>query len=106
VKIILTAALALAALTSAALADEAVELTDAQMDKVTAGVGGNHGLLQSDRTGNPAVSTAFIRSDQRQTDDPAAARRLAASGGARLVLVMTVNPVVRTPDAPVFGTDT
>jgi hypothetical protein len=39
-KTILTATLALAALTSAALADGSVELTDAQMDEITAGAGG------------------------------------------------------------------
>jgi hypothetical protein len=38
-KTILTAALAFAALTSASLADGPVELTDAQMDKITAGYG-------------------------------------------------------------------
>jgi hypothetical protein len=37
VKVRLTTVMALVALTSAALAEEAVELTDAQMDRITAG---------------------------------------------------------------------
>jgi hypothetical protein len=52
VKTILPAVLALVALMSTVLADGAVELTDAQMDKITAGVGNT-------RMSNPVVNTVF-----------------------------------------------
>jgi hypothetical protein len=59
VKTILTAALALAALSSAALADGAVELTDSQMDQITAGAKGDaFGVNASGRGSNRVATNA------------------------------------------------
>ena len=66
-KTILTAALALAAMTSAALADGAVDLTDAQMDKVTAGVGGKGAIYINGRASAAVPDT--LKSDQRRLGD-------------------------------------
>ena len=75
-KIIMTAALALAALASAALADELVELTDAQMDEITAGaVNGARGHFLGDYMGRlrqgssrvaiPGVNVSFVVGNDR-----------------------------------------
>ena len=77
-------ALVLAALTSAALADGALELTDTQLDQITAGVS----------------------VDNRPTSDPEA-RRTVPSGGARFIYftpriggARTGNPAVSTALIP------
>ena len=84
-RTILATALALAALTSAALADGAVELTDTQLDQITAGVlvdkrptsdpgarpvpGGGAKIsyftprIATSRVANPGVNVSFVPLD-------------------------------------------
>jgi hypothetical protein len=74
VKAILTAALVLAVSTSAALADGAVELTDAEMDRVTAGVfvRGGFGELRvggnQRRLGDDVIDTTLALVSNQPTD--------------------------------------